>query len=288
MAPITEGHLEQQAIEWFREIGYSHAFGPELAPDGSQAERADYRQVVLQSRLRSALRRLNPEVPPATIESAVLQLSNPNVPGLMAANRQMHRWLTQGLPITYMDGNEQRGIRLRVIAFDEPAANDWLVVNQLAVQGPKHNRRPDLVVYVNGLPLAVLELKNPTEEKADIWAAFNQLQTYKTDIPDLFLANVLLVISDGVNARVGSLSADRQRFQRWRTIAAGTRSGVRMSGRSNASPTTPLSVRECGAVPLPFLRDRQAVMVSPRRGDGQPTPAPETATHHGPVVATWW
>jgi len=220
MAPITEDHLEQQAIEWFREIGYSHAFGPQLAPDGSQAERVDYRQVVLQSRLRSALRRLNPEVPPATIEMALLQLINPNVPGLMAANRQLHRWLTQGLPITFMDGNEQRGLRLRVIAFDDPAANDWLVVNQLAIQGPRHNRRPDLVVYVNGLPLAVLELKNPTEEKADIWAAFNQLQTYKTDIPDLFLANVLLVISDGVHARVGSLSADRQRFQRWRTIAA--------------------------------------------------------------------
>jgi hypothetical protein len=136
MASITEDHLEQQAIEWFTEIGYSHAFGPDLAPDGSQAERADYRQVVLQSRLRSALRRLNPEVPPATIDTAVLQLSNPNVPGLLAANRQMHRWLTQGLPITFMDGNEQRGIRLRVIAFDDPAANDWLVVNQLVVQGP--------------------------------------------------------------------------------------------------------------------------------------------------------
>jgi type I restriction enzyme R subunit len=218
MAAITEDHLEQQSIEWFREIGYCHAFGPELAPDGSRAERADYRQVVLQSRLRSALHRLNPEVPPATIDTAVLQLSNPNVPGLLAANRQMHRWLTQGLPITYMDGNEQRGIRLRVIAFDDPAANDWLVVNQLAVQGPKHNRRPDLVVYLNGLPLAVIELKNPADEKADIWAAFNQLQTYKQDIPDLFMPNVLLVISDGIQARVGSLSADRNRFLRWRTI----------------------------------------------------------------------
>ena len=220
MAPITEDHLEQQAIEWFQEIGYGHAFGPELTPDGSQGERSDYRQVVLQGRLRSALRRLNPELPPATIDTAVLQLSNPNVPGLLAANRQMHRWLTQGLPVTFLDGNEQRGVRLRVIAFDDPAANDWLVVNQLAIQGPRHNRRPDLVVYVNGLPLAVIELKNPAEEKADIWAAFNQLQTYKTDIPDLFLANVLLVISDGVHARVGSLSADRQRFQRWRTITA--------------------------------------------------------------------
>ncbi|HBH74571.1 MAG TPA: DEAD/DEAH box helicase, partial [Synechococcales bacterium UBA10510] len=123
-----------------------------------------------------------------------------------------------GLPITYMEGNQQVGIRLKVIGFDNPAANDWLVVNQLAIQGTKHNRRPDLVVYVNGLPLAVIELKNPADEKAGIWAAFNQLQTYKQDIPDLFTANVLLVISDGIQARLGSLSADQERFQRWRTI----------------------------------------------------------------------
>jgi type I restriction enzyme R subunit len=126
--------------------------------------------------------------------------------------------MTQGLPITYMDGNQQVGIRLKVIGFDNPAANDWLVVNQLAIQGTKHNRRPDVVVYLNGLPLAVIELKNPADKKAGIWAAFNQLQTYKQDIPDLFTANVLLVISDGIQARLGSLSADQERFQRWRTI----------------------------------------------------------------------
>jgi len=218
MALITEDHLEQQCLEWFQELGYAYAFAPDLAPDGSSPERTDFRQVVLTGRLRSALQRLNPDVPAGTIESAVLQLANPNVPGLLASNRQFHRWMTQGLPITYMDGNQQVGIRLKGIGFDNPAANDWLVVNQLAIQGTKHNRRPDLVVYVNGLPLAVIELKNPADEKADIWAAFNQLQTYKQDIPDLFTPNVLLVISDGIQARLGSLSADRERFQRWRTI----------------------------------------------------------------------
>ena len=218
MALITEDHLEQQCLEWFQDIGYSHVFAPQLDSDGSTPERSDFRQVLLTGRLRSALQRLNPGVPAVTLDAAVLQLANPNVPGLMAANRQVHRWLTQGLPITITEGNEQLGIRLRLIDFDNPSANDWLVVNQLAIQGSKFNRRPDVVVYVNGLPLAVLELKNPAEEKADIWAAWNQLQTYKSDIPDLFLANVLLVISDGVNARVGSLSADRERFQRWRTI----------------------------------------------------------------------
>ncbi len=218
MALITEDHLEQQCLEWFKELGYRHVFAPDLDRDGPTPERSDYRKVILTGRLRSALQRLNPGVPASSIESAVLQLANPNVPGLLASNRNFHRWMTQGLPITYMEGNQQVGIRLKVIGFDNSAANDWLVVNQLAIQGTKHNRRPDLVVYVNGLPLAVIELKNPADEKAGIWAAFNQLQTYKQDIPDLFTANVLLVISDGIQARLGSLSADRERFQRWRTI----------------------------------------------------------------------
>lgn len=218
MALITEDHLEQQCLEWFKELGYAYAFAPDLAPDGTTPERTDFRQVILTGRLRSALQRLNPEVPASTIESAVLQLANPNVPGLLASNRNFHRWMTQGLPITYMDGNQQVGIRLKVIGFENPSTNDWLVVNQLTIQGTKHNRRPDMVVYINGLPLAVIELKNPADEKADIWAGFNQLQTYKTDIPDLFTPNVLLVISDGTQARLGSLSADQERFQRWRTI----------------------------------------------------------------------
>ncbi len=218
MALITEDHLEQQCLAWFQELGYTHVFAPQLDSDGTSPERTDFRQVILTGRLRSALQRLNPDVPASTIESAVLQLANPNVPGLLASNRNFHRWMTQGLPITYMDGNQQVGIRLKVIGFDDPAANDWLVVNQLAIQGSKHNRRPDVVVYINGLPLAVIELKNPADQKADIWAGFNQLQTYKQDIPDLFTPNVLLVISDGIQARLGSLSADRERFQRWRTI----------------------------------------------------------------------
>jgi len=218
MALITEDHLEQQCLEWFKELGYRHVFAPDLDRDGPTPERSDHRKAILTGRLRSALQRLNPGVPASSIESAVLQLANPNVPGLLASNRNFHRWMTQGLPITYLDGNQQVGIRLKVIGFDNPAANGWLVVNQLAIQGTKHNRRPDLVVYVNGLPLAVIELKNPADEKAGIWAAFNQLQTYKQDIPDLFTANVLLVISDGIQARLGSLSADQERFQRWRTI----------------------------------------------------------------------
>ncbi len=218
MSLITEDLLEQQCLDWFKEIGYSYVFGPDLAPDGDSPERDDFRQVILPGRLRSSLQKLNPKVPSATIDSAISQLTNPNIPGLLASNRQIHRLMTQGVPVTYMDGNQQIGIRLKVIGFDDPASNDWLVVNQLAVIGDKHNRRPDVVVYLNGLPIAVIELKNPADEKADIWKAFNQLQTYKNDIPDLFDPNVLLIISDGTQARVGSLSANEERFLRWRTI----------------------------------------------------------------------
>jgi type I restriction enzyme R subunit len=218
MALISEDHLEQASLEWFQEIGYTFVHGTDLAHDGCSPERDDYRQVVLQGRLRSALKRLNPEVPASTIDSAVLQLANPNVPGLLPSNRQFHRWMTTGLPITYMDGNQQVGTRLKVIGFDDPSANDWLVVNQYTIQGGKQTRRPDVLVFLNGLPIAVIELKNPSDEKAGIWDAYNQLQTYKTDIPDLFIPNALLVISDGIQARVGSLSADRERFQQWRVI----------------------------------------------------------------------
>ena len=205
---------------WFQEIGYTSVHGPRLSADGEAPEREDLRQVVLTGRLCSALTRLNPEVPTTTITAAVQQLANPNVPGLLSANRQFHRWMTTGLPVTCTDGSEQVGIRLNLIGFDDPAANDWLVVNQLVIQGSQHRHRPDVVVYLNGLPIAVIELKNPAAEEADIWAAFNQLQTYKRDSPDLFVPNVLLVISDGIRARVGSLSATRERFPQWRMIEA--------------------------------------------------------------------
>ena len=216
--PIREDHLEQQAVAWFRALGYAHTFGPDLGPGGPSPERTDLRQVVLRGRLQGALRRLNPGIPLGSIAAAVQQLASPNVPGLLAANRQLHRWITGGVPVTVMEGNQEVGKRLKVFAFDAPADNDWLVVNQLAVQGTRRLRRPDLVIYGNGLPIAVVELKNPANQKADIQAAFHQLQTYKTEIPDLFVANVLLVVSDGLAAQVGSLSATKERFQRWRVI----------------------------------------------------------------------
>ena len=218
MALITEDHVELQSIDWFRELGYQYKCGYDIASDGDEPERIDYRSVVLLERLQSALVRINPDIPTSAIDTAVSQLINPDIPALMSCNRQVHQWLTKGVKVTYHEGNQEVGKQLKVIDYDNPDNNDWLVVNQFTVHGHKHNRRPDIVVFVNGLPLSVIELKNVADENADIWAAFNQLQTYKTDIPDLFNYNVCMVISDGIFARMGSLSADQERFMRWRTI----------------------------------------------------------------------
>ena len=218
MALVTEDQVELQSIEWFKHLGYDYICGYDIAPDGETPERSDYVSVVLKDRLLSALTRINPDIPQAEITTALSQLTNPNIPALMSANRQMHSWLTKGIKVIYHEGDQEIGKQLKVIDFDNPDNNEWLVVNQFTIHGQKHNRRPDVLVFVNGLPLSVLELKNAADEQADIWAAYNQLQTYKTDIPDLFNYNTCLIISDGIYARLGSLSANEERFMRWRTI----------------------------------------------------------------------
>ncbi|MDA9061412.1 type I restriction endonuclease subunit R [Planktomarina temperata] len=218
MALVTEDQVELQSIEWFKELGYDYVCGYDIAPDGETPERSDYKSVVLKDRLFSALTRINPDIPQSAIAIALSQLINPNIPALMSANRQVHSWLTKGVKVTYLQGDQEVGRQLKVIDFDNRDNNEWLVVNQFTIHGQKHNRRPDVLVFVNGLPLSVLELKNAADEQADIWAAYNQLQTYKNDIPDLFNYNTCLVISDGIFARLGSLSANEERFMRWRTI----------------------------------------------------------------------
>ena len=218
MALVSEDQVELQSIEWFKDLGYDYVCGYDIAPDGETPERSDYLSVVLKERLLSALTRINPDIPNSAINIALSQLINPNNPNLMSANRQVHSWLTKGIKVTYHEGDQEVGKQLKVIDFNNPDNNEWLVVNQFTIHGLKHNRRPDILVFVNGLPLSVLELKNAADEHADIWAAYNQLQTYKTDIPDLFNYNTCLIISDGIFARLGSLSANEERFMRWRTI----------------------------------------------------------------------
>ncbi len=218
MAVVTEDQVELQSIDWFKDLGYQYQCGYDIAYDGATPERSDYRSVILKDRLLSALTRINPQIPRSAVDTALSQLMNPNIPALMSCNRQVHSWLTKGVKVTYREGNQEVGKQLKVIDFENPENNDWLVVNQFTIHGQNHNRRPDVLVFLNGLPLAVIELKNAADENADIWAAYNQLQTYKNDIPDLFNYNTCLVISDGIFARLGSLSAKEERFNRWRTI----------------------------------------------------------------------
>ena len=219
---INEETVELQSIEWFEELGYRYKNGYEISPDGNEPERDEFRKVILEKRLRTALIRINSDIPSQKINNSIAQILNPNIPDLYNCNRENHSWLTKGLKITYMKDDQEVGHQLKLIDFDNLENNDFLVVNQFEVKGDKRLRRPDVVVFVNGLPLSVIECNNPADVKADIWSAFNQLQTYKDNIPDLFNTNVNLIISDGVEARVGSLTADQERFMKWRTIEGDT------------------------------------------------------------------
>jgi type I restriction enzyme R subunit len=217
--PFSESTVESAALAWLSELGWQVRPGAEIAPDGLFAERRDYGQVVLEQRLRDALARLNPDLPPEALQDAFRKLPNPPGATLEQRNRAFHRMLVDGVAVEYRrpDG-AIAGAQVRILDFDDPDNNDWLAVNQYTVVENRHTRRPDVVLFVNGLPLAVIELKNPADEQATIWSAYQQLQTYKREIPSLFVYNEALVISDGLEARIGTLTADRDRFMPWRTI----------------------------------------------------------------------
>lgn len=219
---MTEDQLEQETLGWLEEVGYTHLYGPDIAPDGEHPEREHYRQVVLVERLRSAIAKLNPKVPPTAREDALKQVLELGLPVQLSANRLFHRLLVSGVPVQYQKNGETRGDFVRLIDWAEVKANDWLAINQFRIQGPKKYRRPDIILFINGLPLVLLELKNPADVNADLGKAFEQIQTYKEQIPDLFQYNEILVISDGTEARMGSLSADIERFMSWRTIDGDT------------------------------------------------------------------
>ena len=217
---FTESVVESAALAWLESVGWQIAHGPDIAPDMPAAERADYGEVVLAQRLRDALARLNPNLSGDALEDAFRKLTRSEGADLIQRNRALHRLLVDGVTVEYRDaGGEIRGAQARVIDFDCVQSNDWLAVNQFTVVENKHTRRPDIVLLVNGLPLAVVELKNAADENATIWSAFQQLQTYKAEVPALFAANAVLIVSDGVEARVGTLSAGREWFKPWRTIS---------------------------------------------------------------------
>ena len=222
-ASLSESAVEAVALDWLASLGWTVLHGPDLAPDTPAAERADYGEVILIARLRSALARLNPSLPDDAIEDALRRLTRPVGATLEARNRDFQRMLVAGLTVEHVDtAGRVRGAQVRVLDFGEPASNDWLAVNQFTVVENKHERRPDIVLFVNGLPLAVIELKNPADENATIWSAFHQLQTYKAEIPSLFAFNAALVVSDGLQARIGALTAGQEWFKPWRTIEGET------------------------------------------------------------------
>ncbi len=227
---FTESVVEEAALAWLEGAGWQIRNGAEIAPGEPAAERNDYRQVVLAQRLRDALARLNPSLPAETLEDAFRKLTRPEGADLIVRNRALHRLLVDGVTVEHRDAEGSiRGAQARVIDFDDPEGNDWLAVNQFSVVENKHSRRPDVVLCVNGLPLAVVELKNAAAENATIWSAFQQLQTYQAEVPSLFVPNALLAVSDGVEARVGTLSAGREWFKPWRTIAGETLAGAHLA-----------------------------------------------------------
>jgi type I restriction enzyme, R subunit len=218
---LNEHQLEEQCIRWFEESGWRYVRGPDIAPEGASAERVGYRQIVLRSRLLAALARINPDIPPLALEEAADAVSRVSEPRLVPRNRAVHGLLLGGVKVSFpKPEGAGKSIELAsFVDFANPSNNEFLVVNQFTVQGSKQPLRPDLVAFINGLPVAVIELKNPANEQVNIWDAFNQLHTYKTEAADLFDCNVAVVISDGFTARVGSLTADAERMLPWRTIA---------------------------------------------------------------------
>ena len=226
---FSESIVEDAALGWFREAGYEVVRGPDMTP-GPTSRRKSYSDVILQSDVRYAIARLNPDLPEEALDDAFRRLTRPVGATLRARNRSFHRMLVNGVNVEYRTEGGIRGAQARVIDFDNPDRNTWTVVNQFTVIEDGKQRRPDLVVFVNGLPLGVIELKNPAAEDATIWAAWHQLQTYKAEIPALFSMNAVLSISDGMETRAGTITAGREWFKPWRTIDGETLASATMTG----------------------------------------------------------
>ena len=215
---LTEQQLEDLCLTWFAETDWQVVNGIDIAPDSDQPARSDHRQVLLREHLMNALVRINPDIPATALEQVIDQLNAINDPQAIVRNRRIYKLLRGGGDVEFVQGEHKKKELAQLIDFNTHSNNQFLLVNQFTVQGSKQPRRPDLVAFINGIPVAVIELKNPADENTDVWDAFNQLQTYKDEIPDLFDSNVALVVSDGVTARIGSLTADAERMLPWRTI----------------------------------------------------------------------
>ena len=216
---FTEDHVEQACLDWLDALGYHILYGPDISPDGDAPERAAYDANILIKRFKTAFHNINPHLNADAFDYALRKLQQTELPTLIEENRRIHQLIVDGVDVDIMREDGSIGTdKAKLIDFDDPANNDWLVVNQFTVIEGGHNRRPDVVVFINGLPISVIELKNPVDENATIDDAYNQLQTYKVEIEGLFRTNGLLITSDGLQARVGALTANSERFMAWRTI----------------------------------------------------------------------
>ena len=217
MSKLTESAIEELAIKLFEQLGYSHIHAPDIAPDGDHPERTRYDEVLLTGRLEKALNRINPGMTDAILQTALKEVGRIHSPELLSNNETFHRLLTEGVKVSYQHEGNERGDIVWLIDFENPGHNEFAVASQFTVIENNRNKRPDLVLFVNGIPLVVIELKNAADENASTQSAFRQLETYKRSIPGLFTYNALLVISDGLEAKAGSLSAGFSRFMTWKT-----------------------------------------------------------------------
>ncbi|MBU0532647.1 type I restriction endonuclease subunit R [Candidatus Micrarchaeota archaeon] len=243
---ITESETEELALQTLAKLGYKVIFGPNIAPDGPNPERGSYSDVVLVERLKAAVQKINPTIPAEVREEAIKKVLRTESPKLIVNNHNFHKMLVEGVNVEYRQKGAIRGDKVWLFDYKRPENNEFLAVNQFTVIENNNNRRPDIVLFVNGLPLVVIELKNPADENATIRTAFNQFQTYKVQIPSLFSYNAFLIISDGFDARAGTITSEWERFMPWKTI----------EGKAKAPITSPLmEVLILGMFNKPFFLD---------------------------------
>ncbi|MFA4852566.1 MAG: type I restriction endonuclease, partial [Bacteroidales bacterium] len=224
MKKITETSIELLFIEQLEELGYKYLYGPDIAFDGIKPERESYQDVLLKKRIKSAINRINPNVPEQAREQALKDVLRITTPDLLQTNENFHNYLTNGIEVEYRTNEGERGDKVWLIDYNDISKNEFVVCNQFTVieDNPAYrtggqNKRPDVIIFINGLPLVVIELKNPADEKATVKKAFTQLQNYKTAIPSLFHYNAFLVASDGLDAKAGTISSSYSRFMAWKT-----------------------------------------------------------------------
>jgi len=226
---MTESEVEQAALEILSELGFERIYGPDIASDGIIPERKSYQEVVLVERIRNAVSKINPGIPEDAIEDAIKKVLRTESQNQVVNNQQFHKMLVDGVDVEYRKDGRIAGDKVWLFDFKDPKNNEFLAINQFTIIEENNNRRPDIILFVNGLPLVVIELKNPADENATIWTAFNQLETYKNQIPSIFRFNGILVISDGIETRAGTITSNKERFTPWKTIDGEETAPNRMS-----------------------------------------------------------